>query len=380
MRRKDGKPKIKAIRTLPVFAHGLRENPNSEYSSNLVLRSDKTSEPNYKVLSFFSGCGGLDLGFHGAFRIFGNSYSRLPFNVEAAYDVMPDAVATYKLNLADEIYEEDLARTAMSNMPNSDVLLGGFPCQDFSSSGPKSGLSGKRGQLYLCMRDYMQSHRPKVVVAENVPHLARLNGGKYLRTILSDFEAVGYKFDVWELNCPDYGLPQSRRRLFIIGVPNELAGFPQVPKPTHLGKPLTIDQALADLEDVLDESVTNQSQYYVSSRASAGGGQGDHTNKPGEVSYCIRSNPRGRIQFHYKFDRRLTVRECARLQSFPDEFVFPFSTQRNLALIGNAVPPIIGHHVARSIAQYLSSHERQANAQVVGEGWRAHSVQMELAI
>lgn len=380
MRRKDGKPKTKARRTLPSFEYGLRKNPHSGFLQSVGLETSTSGTPHYDVVSFFSGCGGLDLGFHGGFQVFSNWYRRLPFNIKAAFDLLPDAVAAYKLNLADEVYEEDLTQAEMGKIPKSEVLLGGFPCQDFSSSGPKSGLNGERGKLYLCMRDYMQVHRPKVVVGENVPHLARLNGGKYLRTILSDLEAVGYKFDVWELNCPDYGLPQSRRRLFIVGVPNESRSFPHIPKPTYLGRPFTIDKALSDLEDVVDESVTNQSQYYVSTRATAGGGQGDHTNKAGDVAYCIRSNPRGRIQFHYKLDRRLTVRECARLQSFPDEFVFPFSTQRNLALIGNAVPPIIGHLVGESISEYLSRSSEPRDGREKEAGWRSHSIQTELSI
>jgi DNA (cytosine-5)-methyltransferase 1 len=109
------------------------------------------------------------------------------------------------------------------------------------------------------------------------------------------------------------------------------------------------------LETISDEAVTNQSQYFVASRASCGGGQGDHTNEANTVAYCIRANSRGRIQFHYALERRLTVRECARLQSFPDQFVFPFTTQRNLTLIGNAVPPILGYRVAVSVENFMRS-------------------------
>jgi DNA (cytosine-5)-methyltransferase 1 len=121
------------------------------------------------------------------------------------------------------------------------------------------------------------------------------------------------------------------------------------------GSPHTISEALADLESIADESVINQSQFFVSTKASSGGGQGDHKNNPNKVAYCIRANARGRIQFHHHLDRRLTVRECARLQTFPDQFVFPFTTQRNLTLIGNAVPPVLGYHVAKSVAAYLDA-------------------------
>jgi len=207
------------------------------------------------------------------------------------------------------------------------------------------------------MMEYMGTYQPKIVVAENVPYLARLHKGKYLETILSDFEGEGYHFDIWELYGPDYDLSQSRRRIFLVGVRNDLPGFPVKPKASRRNDHIPIERALADLEGISDETVTNQSQFFVASRASAGGGQGDHTNEADRVAYCIRANARGRIQFHYRLQRRLTVRECARLQSFPDQFVFPFTTQRNLTLIGNAVPPILGYRVAQSVKNYLCSVE-----------------------
>jgi len=311
----------------------------------------------------FAGCGGLDLGFHGGFRVFGRNFERLPFKIVSAYDNSEDCAETYRLNLGQEFSCLDLTQTSPDELPSADVLIGGFPCQDFSSSGPKVGLEGKRGRLYEVMRDYMAHHQPKIVVGENVGHLLRLSGGRNLSRILQDFEDAGYFFDVWNLYGPDFGLPQSRRRLFLVGVRNDLPGFPTQPDVTHSNRHVGIDVALEDLEDVIDESIPNQSQYFLSSRANAGGGQGDHANRRGEVAYCIRANARGRIQFHYLFERRLTVRECARLQSFPDSFVFPFTTQRNLSLIGNAVPPLMGHVVANSIADYLD-RIRDANPDV----------------
>ena len=351
MKRKDGKPKARAKRNLPEFAGGLRD--------KFPRHACDEAGQQYKTVSMFSGCGGMDLGFQGGFEVYGKRYERRPFKIIAAYDNLDDALETYRLNLGNEIENVDLAKSEARELPAADVLMGGFPCQDFSSSGPKTGLAGERGQLYTSLVRYMRKHRPKVVVGENVPHLGRLSGGAYLEKILEDFEAEGYSFKVWNIHCPSYGLPQSRRRLFLVGVRDDLSGFPRKPDPTHANSYFTIDQALADLESIEDEKITNQSQYFIASRATSGGGQGDHTNKRNDVAYCIRANARGRIQFHYALDRRLTVRECARLQSFPDDFVFPFTTQRNLTLIGNAVPPIIGHLVAGSIANFLNGHKEQ---------------------
>ena len=353
MRRNDNQPKLKARRAKPAYRFGFRENPATSPYRHPLCDGRRTAGY-HTVVSLFSGCGGLDLSFTGGFRVLGKTYPALPFDILASYDFLPDAVECHKLNLGDYACEADLQKLPVSVIPSAEILTGGFPCQDFSSSGPKTGFSGKRGKLYEILVEYMRAHRPKLVIGENVPHLARLQGGAYLTAILKDFEQEGYHFDLWELYAPDYGVPQSRRRLFFIGVRDDLPGFPVRPAPAT-ARHITVAEALEDLEDVDDETVANQSQYFVSTKAASGGGQGDHKNVPGNVSYCIRANARGRIQFHHHLDRRLTVRECARLQTFPDEFVFPYTTQRNLTLIGNAVPPVLGYHVAQSALAYLQA-------------------------
>jgi DNA (cytosine-5)-methyltransferase 1 len=353
MRRKDGQKKLRALRAKPEFSAGFRANASTKSYRHPTCDGERLLNA-HRVVSLFAGCGGMDLGFLGGFEFLGKVFRSLPFEILHAIDNSADCIETYKLNIGDHARLADLTSIDLSALPSADVLIGGFPCQDFSSSGPKVGLSGKRGQLYKVLVEYMEHHRPALVVGENVPHLARLNEGRYLDRIVRDLEAVGYRFDVWELYAPDYGIPQSRRRLFLVGVRNDIDASPDKPAPTHAARHITVDEGLRDLEKVIDESVTNQSQYYVATRATSGGGQGDHMNKIGEVGYCIRANPRGRVQFHYSLDRRLTVRECARLQSFPDEFVFPYTTQRNLSLIGNAVPPVLAHFVARSIADFFA--------------------------
>jgi len=349
MRRKDGKPQIKALHNKPVFEVGFKDSPNA------VENQYGEGKRHYQITSFFSGCGGLDFGFRGGFSVLGKCYKPLPFDIIGAYDFLQDAVDCYKLNVDDRIEQADLTKVDVSSLPSTDILIGGFPCQDFSSSGPKTGFEGKRGKLYQVLLNYMRMHKPKVVIGENVIHLARMKEGEVLKTIVSDFESVGYHFDVWSLYAPDYGVPQSRKRLIFVGVRNDIKGFPVKPKPTNCNSPVTISQALHDLEKISDETVTNQSQYFVSSKASSGGGQGDTVNEADKVALCIRANSRGRIQFHYKLPRRLTVRECARVQTFPDEFVFPYSTQRNLTLIGNAVPPVLAHAVADSVARFMDA-------------------------
>lgn len=352
MRPKSGLPKRRALRRRPVFSSGLRE-----HASTADLRHPNTEGRQYvggaSVLSMFCGCGGLDLGFLGGFRYLGDEFPALPFNILQAFDNDERAIQTYRLNIGDHGTVGDLTSLLASDLPKARVLIGGFPCQDFSSSGPKVGFAGERGQLYQALVQYMRLHQPEMVVGENVPHLATLHGGQYLRAIIRDFEAEGYNFAVWNLFAPDFGLSQSRRRLFIVGVRKDLGFPPAAPVPTHKLRHRPIEAAIGDLVAVTDETVTNQSQYFVATKATAGGGQGDHNNKRGQLAYCIRANAKARIQFHYELPRRLTVRECARLQSFPDEFVFPFAAMTNMSQIGNAVPPVLAHRVGRTVAEHL---------------------------
>ncbi len=311
------------------------------------------------VMSFFAGCGGLDLGFLGGFNWHGESFRRLPFDVVTALDNNEQAIATYNRNIpGNHGAVVDLAKVLTSSLAPADVLIGGFPCQDFSSCGPKRGLESDRGQLFRVLSRYMKKHKPKIVVAENVPHLARMSGGTVIETILKSFEGTGYKFAVWDLFAPDFGVPQRRSRLFFIGVRNDIVesyGFPVKPVPKFANQHRSIDWAIDDLIPIKDDSIPNQSQYFKASKAKRGNGQGDEKNRCGEPSYTIRANAKSRVHFHHKLPRRLTVRECARLQTFPDTFTFEHSATSSVMQIGNAVPPILGHAVASSIAKFMKS-------------------------
>lgn len=305
----------------------------------------------HTIVSFFAGCGGLDMGFLGGFDYNGIGFPRLPFKVIEAYDNDPKCVDTYRLNISDHAVVRDLSDFDPVDIPSADILIGGFPCQDFATCGPRHGLNSLRGRLYQSLIAYSTHHRPKVVIGENVPGLANLQGGEALKTIVSDIEGAGYQVEVWKMFAPDYGVPQNRTRLFIVGVRRDLVGFPEKPEPMHLGAHRTIKWAVQDLEPVSDETIPNQSQYFRASKAKKGNGQGDEVSRAEYPAYTVRANAKSRIQFHYSLKRRLTIRECARLQTFPDSFYFPHSATANLMQIGNAVPPMLGHIVATSISR-----------------------------
>lgn len=323
---------------------------------------DTKTMPNHSAVSMFSGCGGLDLGFRGGFRYKDEWYKKHPFQIVKAYDFDERAVATYRENIGDHIDHADLSKLSAREMPKADLLIGGFPCQDFSSCGTHAGLDSKRGKLYKTLIRYMEEHQPKIVIGENVPNLARMQNGSILKTILKDLESPGYVFNVWHLYAPDYGVPQNRSRLIFIGVRKDLPCFPLRPPATHLESHRSIEWAIEDLKKISGEQVPNQSQYFLASKAKRGNGQGDEKSKMGRPAYTVRANAKSRVQFHYSLSRRLTVRECARLQTFPDDFNFPHSATTNIMQIGNAVPPVLGHHVADAIAKCLAELSRSQAA------------------
>lgn len=351
MRPKSGLPKRKALKNVPIFDFGYKDNP----IVTKLHETEENFEEKYSIVSMFSGCGGFDLGAEGGFTFGKKIYKSMPFEIVAAYDNDEKACQTYQLNIGNQIKCADLTEVKNEEFPKADILVGGFPCQDFSSCGHKKGLEGERGKLYQVMVRYMRHHQPKIVVAENVPFFLSLHNGIIAETVLKDFRDCGYEFCVWKIYCPDFGLPQSRTRIFLVGYKNTLniKTPPTPPTPTHVFNPFSIDQAIGDLEEISDERVPNQSQYFVATKATAGAGQGDQTSIRGAVGYAVRANPKGRVHFHYSLERRLTVRETARLQSFPDEFVFPHAAGKNFMEIGNAVPPIIGHTVMKQILEFI---------------------------
>ena len=304
----------------------------------------------------------MDLGFRGGFEFKDKHYSSTSFSIGAAYDNDDRCVETYGLNLDSKAKALDLAVYDPKLVPRADVLIGGFPCQDFATCGPRDGLTTSRGRLYLAITQYMEEHQPKVVIAENVPGLKNIRKGEVLNTIMNDIAEAGpgYRVKLWTIYAPDFGIPQRRTRLFIVAVRDDLKGFPNEPK-GHFDKNnyRSIKWGIGDLEFVTNEAIPNQSQYFKASKAKKGNGQGDETSKPDQPAYTVRANAKSRVQFHYNLSRRLTVRECARLQTFPDWFLFPFPPTTSIMQIGNAVPPVLGHYVAVSIERYLATTEEQ---------------------
>lgn len=299
------------------------------------------------------------MGFRGNFVYHGETYKKQPFEIIAAYDFNDACIKTYNDYFGNHAKVLDLETANPEDMVSADILIGGFPCQEFSSCGPLGGLESERGQLYKALIRYMNIHHPKIVVGENVINLERMKDGQVINIIINDLKNAGYKVAVWKMFAPDYGVPQRRTRLFFICVREDIDGFPQMPYAKFAKSHRSIEWAIGDLIHITDESVPNQSQYFAASRARKGNGQGDENNKKDRPAYTIRANPKSRVQFHYELDRRLTVRECARIQTFPDDFIFSFPKTTSISQIGNAVPPVLAYCVATSIATFLVTCDKE---------------------
>ena len=197
------------------------------------MAANKEKAP-YSVVSYFCGCGGLDLGFRGGFKYHDEDYPALPFNILEAYDNEPRCIETYNDYFgAGHATVKDLATVKPEEVSKADILIGGFPCQEFSSCGPLGGLESERGRLYRTLIAYMNTHKPKIVVGENVINLERMEKGEVLKTIKKDLAAVGYAVKVWKMFAPDYGIPQRRTRLIIMCVRRDIFdkyGFPEEPE------------------------------------------------------------------------------------------------------------------------------------------------------
>ena len=303
-----------------------------------------------KVVSLFSGCGGMDLGFIGGFRFAGKIYDKLPFEISWANDINAAACQTYRRNLGREILCGDVWE-ALDTLPKrADVVIGGFPCQDVSINGLGQGENGTRTVLYKAMIEVVGRTRPKAFVAENVKGLLMSRGREFYQRMLADFADLSdYHVSDHLYMAADFGVPQVRERIFIVGVRGKKRFEHPVSALRDTGRWMTASDALNDLEDGPENPVTN----HVWSKAAISPEQGNRRLKANKPSTTIRAEHHGNIQFHYKLDRRISMREAARLQSFPDEFIFESGLRETERQIGNAVPPVLAWHIACAVRERL---------------------------
>lgn len=302
------------------------------------------------VADFFAGIGGLGLGF-----------KKAGFRIIYANDIDPYCCETYRENIGD-IDCSDVRALDVNRLPDFDVMLAGFPCQPFSMAGKRRGLRDDRGQLFFQAVKILNAKRPQVFVLENVKHLMVHEGGAVLERIIKNLHWLGYTTHLKVLNSKDFGVPQNRERLFIIGFLNGNLPF-------RLNRRRRFTPLADILETDVDEFFYLSSRYYrglinhKKRHQKKGNGFGCHILDPQGIANTLVAGNMGRernlikdrpVRKNKAGIRRLTIRECARLQGFPDRFKFPVSNTRAYEQLGNAVTVQVAYAIAKAIKRCVS--------------------------
>lgn len=301
-----------------------------------------------RIASLFSGAGGLDLGF-----------KKAGFEIVWANDNDSDAVDTYIKNLGEHCVLADIEKLNIREIPKVDGIIGGFPCQGFSVANTQRAVDDSRNTLYKSFVKAVKIGQPKFFLAENVRGILSLGGGAVFKYIIEDFEKAGYVCTYALVNAADYGVPQNRQRVLILGIRKDLAKKDIVwpPKPTHKGRQITVGAALATVPDPdkpnkLKNHVYSQFKLkfngYISNR---------HVdpNKPSPTITARGDHKGGAMIIHHPSNtRRMTCREVAIIQGFPINFEFKGSMTSVYKQIGNAVPPPLALAAAKQILENLN--------------------------
>jgi len=301
------------------------------------------------VLDLFAGCGGLGLGFEAAGCM------------TVGFEMDGDCCSTYRLNLESPCHQVRLA-PGQELIDGVDVIIGGPPCQPFSVNGDQQGRRDDRDGFpaYLWA---LEHYRPRIAVFENVRGMLYKNR-IYFDGIVEAMEGFGYKVEWHLLNAASYGVPQNRERLFVVAH----RGTFDFPEPTHVDRPVTAGEALGELATAIPEGakfLTASMDEYVAKyeKASKCVRPRDlHLDQPSRTVTCRNLNGATgdmlRVRLPDNRRRRLTVREGARLQSFPDWFTFCGNEGSQFNQVGNAVPPLLAKAIAQSVLMCLDGRSR----------------------
>ena len=319
----------------------------------------------YTIASLFSGCGGMDLGAEGGFQFLHKNYKKLPIKIVYSLDWEQSAAKIYDANFSLKCHVADIRNVPSKQIPNHDILTGGFPCQSFSvvAQNPKRlGYKDEKGKLFFEMCRVIRSKQPKVFIAENVKGILSANKKEAFPLILKEFENCGYYVTYATLNSSHFGVPQKRERVFIIGFKNKSVfdNF-KFPEPTTFNKPPILAQVLENESEI-------DNKYYFSERAIAGlqktkhftsmnKGRVQSLDKPcntvGAHLAKVSINSTDPILLINNRYRMFTPREVARIQSFPESFKLPGAKTALYRALGNAVPPVLMWEVTNSVIEAM---------------------------
>ena len=319
---------------------------------------------NLKVASLFCGCGGTDVGLLGGFDFLGNNYAKNPMEIVYANDIEESACRIFEENFGVIPDRRDIRTVPASEIPEIDVLTGGFPCQSFSivAQNPKRlGYKDERGMLFFEMCRILREKQPKCFIAENVKGLLSANKGEAFPLIISEFEKSGYQVTHKLINAAAFGVPQKRERVIIVGIRNDLGFKYEFP-----------DDVLAEDEyAVLGSVVENRvdEKYFFSEKAVQGmraakrdmnKGRAQDLNKPcntvGSHLAKVSLNSTDPVLLDGGRYRRFTPREVARIQSFPESFKLLGVEGAQYRALGNAIPPVMFWYVSHQLCKLLKEN------------------------
>lgn len=290
-----------------------------------------------RVASLFAGCGGLDYGFH-----HNNQYQTVYVN-----DIDKYACKTYEKNFGVKPECQDISK--VENIPDCDLLIGGFPCQGFSIANPYRSVEDKRNRLYLEILRILRLKQPKMFILENVKGILNLEKGEVFARILEDLRECGYEVNFQLFKFKEYGIPQKRERVIIYGRQGHPPIMGELPKTE---KEKTLRDAIGDLPLECDPE---RQHIGTKHKPKVTGYLGNRELKWEDPSPTITGRGGGTggpvIHNHPSMARRLTVRECARIQTFPDDFEFVGSVTSMFRQIGNAVPPLFSTLLATAMLE-----------------------------
>lgn len=328
-----------------------------------------------KIVSFFAGAGGLDLGF-----------SKAGFDIIWANEYDKDIWETYENNHPETILDRrSITEISPDEIPDCDGIIGGPPCQSWSAAGALKGISDKRGQLFFDFINILKTKQPKFFLAENVAGMLAGRHSEAVKNIKSLFEEAGYELSMKLLNAADYNVPQDRKRLIFVGIRKDLNFKFEFPTPT--GEKLTLKDAIWDIQDTAvpakAKNYTNRNACEFPNHEYMIGGfsmiflSRNRVRSWDQQSFTIQAggrhaplHPQAPKMIKVEKDkqvfkegsedlyRRLTVRECARIQTFPDDFIFHYENlTAAYKMIGNAVPVNFALILGQAIKNQLSKVE-----------------------
>lgn len=328
-----------------------------------------------KVISLFAGCGGLDLGL-----------IKAGHEIVLATDFDKDCALTYEKNIGNHFLLKDVKKLSSQEFPKYDILTGGFPCQGFSVANLYRSEKDERNELYLEIVRLLNENRPKYFLAENVPGILSLGKGEVVKQIIKEFSEIGindgfkgYDVTKYLLNSADYGVPQGRKRVIFLGISKDFdldtrikmkKCFP--PKSTHnllgtngLLSYVTLRDTIYDLPNPNSVEASEIPNHYgTKHKVKINGYLGNRKLSWDKISPTIVGRGGGTggpvIAVHPDCERRFTVRETARIQSFPDSFIFEGSTSSQFRQIGNAVAVEFAYHLGIALNE-IEKIEKQKN-------------------